>query len=393
MESQGVVKPEERKALLSFERIKKARLETSFGSFPAWRILHSNDLGPGKGGIRFHPGVSENEVKALAFWMSIKTSLLGLPFGGAKGGVKFNPKDFDEKQLEEISRAYAKAFAKFWGQKKDIPAPDVSTNAQTMAWILDEFEKIAKRKEPGMVTGKPLELGGIKIRDGATAKGAMIVLREFMKNSKMKPKQTTVAVQGTGNAGRHFAGLCSEKGFKAVALSDSKGAAFNKKGLDVEKAAQAKKQTGRVKDLENAEKISNEELLGLEVDVLALAALDNAITKENASKVKAKIVIELANGPIASDAEETVLKKGVRVLPDVLANAGGVTASYLEWAQNRSGNFFEEERLEKKFREKMVAAFEKVYRSAEENKTDYRNAAYRIAIARILEAKKARSSL
>jgi glutamate dehydrogenase/leucine dehydrogenase len=384
------LKEEEKNILLSHKRIKKAILEINGKKYDAWRIVHNNSIGPGKGGIRYHPGVNEDEVKSLSFWMSLKNSLAGLPYGGAKGGVTINPKEETKNTLEKVSREYIKAFHEFLGQDIDIPAPDVYTNSEIMGWMLDEFEKIKNKHEPSMITGKPLDLQGCPLRGDATAKGGFIILKEILK--KIGKKDATIAIQGFGNAGLNIAKMLYEDGMKIIAVSDSKGGILNKNGLDIKELADFKENNSSVTDYPGI-KISNKELLETEVDILILAALENQITSDNVNEVKAKYILELANGPVNAKADEVLFKKGVRVIPDILANSGGVVVSYFEWAQNRAGNILDEEYLKNKLDNMMKSAFEKVYELSEEKKIDMRKAAYIIAIKRILGAEKARGNL
>ncbi|MCD6495694.1 MAG: Glu/Leu/Phe/Val dehydrogenase [Candidatus Aenigmarchaeota archaeon] len=380
--------------LLSHKAVRKAKLRVRGKEYDAWRIVHNDALGPSKGGIRFHPKVSEDEVKSLSFWMSFKTSLAGLPYGGAKGGVKINPKELDQKTLEEVSRAYMKAFHEFMGQDKDIPAPDVYTNAQIMGWMLDEFEKIKGKHEPGFITGKPIELGGSELRADATSKGGKIILDLLMEKLGRKIDETTVAIQGFGNAGMNIAKMLHDEGYDIIAVSDSKGGILNKQGLDIEKAMKTKQEEKTVVKYDDAEQISNEQILELDVDVLVLAALENQITKENAGSVRAGIILELANGPVTSEADDILHEKDVIVVPDILANAGGVVVSYEEWAQNRTGNILSMEYLEKVLQDRMVNAFNRTYDlyKSEESFT-MRNAAYVLAAKRILSAERYRGRL
>ncbi len=380
--------------LLQHKKINHAVLNVDGEEYDAWRIIHNNALGPGKGGIRFHPEVSEDEVKSLSFWMSLKNSLTGLPYGGAKGGVKVNPKLLDKKQIEKISRKYIQAFHENLGQDKDIPAPDVYTNSEIMSWMLDEFEKINKKHEPGMITGKPIELGGIVLRADSTSKGGVIVLKELMKKINKKPEETTIAIQGFGNAGMNIASMLDNEGFKIISVSDSKGGIITKEKLNIKEVIEIKNQKNSVTEYpEN--KISNQELLEIETDILILAALENQITKENAKNIKAKYILELANGPITEEADKILLNKKIIVIPDILANSGGVVVSYFEWLQNKIGNILEEEFLKDKFNKIMIQAFDKVYNLYQENNQtlDMRSAAYVIAIKRILKAEKSRGNL
>lgn len=385
----------EKDYLLKPKSIKKVELTLNKNKYLAWRIIHNDVLGPGKGGIRFHPDVSEDEVRSLSFWMSIKTALMELPLGGAKGGIKVNPKELSNKELEKLSREYIKHLHEYIGQDKDIPAPDVYTNSQIMAWMLDEFEKINKRHEPGMITGKPLELGGCQIRADATSKGGLIILEEFLKRFNKKPNELKIAIQGFGNAGMNIAKMLHDKGYNIIALSDSKGAIIFNKIFDIEKVIKHKQTTGNVLGFPDTKKITNKEILELDTDILILAALENQITDKNADKIKARYILELANGPITFEADEILTKKKIIVIPDILANAGGVVASYCEWSQNKSGNIHPKEDMEKVLHNHMTNAFHNVYKIYQEKKNkdskfNIRTAAYLIAIKRILNAAKLR---
>ncbi len=382
----------EKKILLNYKAINKAELSVNGKAYEAFRIIHNNSLGPGKGGIRFHPDVSEDEVKSLAFWMSLKNSLVDLPFGGAKGGVKINPKELGNQDIEKVSRAYIQAFHEWLGENKDIPAPDVYTNAQVMGWMLDEFEKIKKRHEPGMITGKPVELGGCVLRKDATSKGGHIILNLFLEKIEKQPEETAIVIQGFGNAGMNIAEMLCNEGYRIIAVSDSNGGILNKEGLNIEEIIKIKKE-GSVTQYSNAEKISNKELLELKTDVLILAALENQITSENADNIKTKIILELANGPVTSDADDVLNKKGIVVIPDILANSGGVIMSYCEWVQNKTGQILSEEDMEKILKKKMSQAFQRVYDMHKQENLNMRTASYIIAIKRILDAEKARGNL
>jgi len=377
--------------LLSHKRIKKALLNVNGKQYESWRILHNEALGPGKGGIRYHPDVSEDEVKSLSFWMSLKNSLAGLPYGGAKGGVKINPKEETKETLEKISREYVKAFHEYLGQDIDIPAPDVYTNSEIMGWMLDEYEKINGKHEPGMITGKPIELGGCALRGDATAKGGFIVLKELFKKTGIR--EPRIAIQGFGNAGLNLAKMLYDDKQKIIAVSDSSGGVYNSNGLDIEKAAEFKESSGAITGYEG-KKITNMELLELDADILVLAALENQVNSENADKVKAKYILEIANGPVSADADKILHKKNVVVVPDILANSGGVVVSYFEWCQNKTGNILDENYLKEKLNIIMTSAFERVYELWEKNKEqDMRGAAYIIAIKRILSAEKSRGNI
>ena len=384
----------EKKLLLNHKKINKTNLDVDGKEYEALRIIHNDALGPGKGGIRFHPDVSEDEVKSLSFWMSLKTSLAGLPYGGAKGGIKINPKELSEQELEKVSRAYIQAFHEYIGEDVDVPAPDVYTNPKIMGWMLDEYEKIKGKHEPGVITGKPIELGGCVIRGDATSKGGKIILDLFLKKMNKDPKETSVVIQGFGNAGMNIAKMLHEDGYNIIAISDSKGAIFSKEGINIEKAIEIKKEKSSVINYEEAQQISNKELLEIETDVLILAALENQITSENAADIKAKYILELANGPVTSEADDILHEKGIAVIPDILANAGGVIVSYCEWVQNKTGHIFSRDYMENILKEKITQAFNKTYELYEkEEKFTMRNAAYIIAIKRILNAEKARGNL
>lgn len=383
------------KLLSTPKKVGQAEIKVGAKKMSAWRIVFNNALGPGKGGIRFHPGVSEDEVKSLSFWMMIKNSLAGLPYGGAKGGVKFNPKEFSEADLQTVSRKYVDAFYRDLGEDKDIPAPDVYTNAQIMGWMLDEYEKKVGHHEPGMITGKPLELGGCDLRNDATAKGGFIVIKELVTEFKLNKKETKVAVQGFGNAGLFIAQMLHKEGFRMVAVSDSQGGIYDPKGLEIDNLVEIKTEKGSVVESKEGNKISNEELLELPVDILVLAALENQVTKGNAARIKAKYIVEIANGPVDYEADKILFEHGKLVVPDVLANAGGVVVSYFEWAQNKTGNILDKQYLEDLLEKKMISSWQKVISLYKEKqkKVDLRTVAYIIAIHRILAAEKSRGNL
>lgn len=376
--------------------------------FQAFRSQHNNALGPYKGGIRFHQNVSESEVKALSLWMSIKCAVAGIPFGGGKGGVIVNPKELSETELENLSRAYARFVSPIIGEKKDVPAPDVNTNPHIMAWMLHEYEKKIGFRAPGTFTGKPLEIGGSAGRTKATGYGGVLALQFLIEKigekTLKKPKsQITIAVQGFGNVGYYFAKIISDMGFKVVAVSDSKGGVYVEKGLDPEATHKCKEEKGTlagcycvggVCDLRKGRMISNDELLELPVDILVPAALENVIHEKNASKIKAKIIVEMANGPLTPEADEILNKKGVVIIPDVYANAGGVIVSYFEWVQNIGGYYWEEEEVDKRLEKLMSRSFEKIwarYQSVPGKVKSLRLAAYLLAVERILEAERLRN--
>ncbi len=377
------------------KRVKAAELEVDGQKYPAWRILFNDALGAGKGGIRFHPDVCEDEVKSLSFWMAIKNSLAGLPYGGGKGGVKFDPKTTDKATMEKISRAFIDEFYPVLGQDIDVPAPDVYTNSQVMAWMLDEFEKKVGHHEPGMITGKPIELGGSVLRGDATARGGYIVIKEMAKTILGADQGLKVSVQGFGNAGLNIASMLAADGFKIVAVSDSKGGVYDENGLDIPRLVGIKENGGTVQELESAKKITNEELLETPADIMILAALENQITAANAERVSARCIVELANGPIDYAADKILFNKGIMVVPDILANSGGVIVSYFEWSQNRTGNILDNDYLSDLLVKKMKSSWEAVYAKFQEkeSKIDLRLAAYTIAINRILAAEKYRGRI
>lgn len=358
--------------------------------FKAFRVQYNNARGPYKGGIRFHPQVNLEEVQALAFWMSIKCAVVGLPLGGGKGGVRVDPKKLSLTELERLSRAYVQAINRFIGPKKDIPAPDVGTNAQVMAWMVDEYEKETGQKAPATFTGKPVELGGSLGREAATGRGGLNTLQAFCQVTPL-PDGATIAVQGFGNVGYWFAKLAFEKGFKIIALSDSQGGILNFKGLNPEMVLKHKQKTGSVVNFPDTKKITNEKLLTEKVDVLAPAALENVIKKNNATKIKAKVIIELANGPVTPKADKILTEKGIFFVPDILANAGGVTVSFFEWQQNLTGKRWSEEKVNQELEKKMVKSFKAVWKASKKYKVDLRTAAYILAIKRIVQATKKRN--
>lgn len=362
-------------------------------TFTGFRVLYNNARGPGKGGIRFHPKESIETVKALAAWMTWKCALAGIPFGGAKGGVIVDTKGLRGNELEDISRQYIRSVAEFIGPEVDVPAPDVYTNPQVMAWMADEYMKITGRSNFGVITGKPLEVWGSEGRFDSTALGGMYVLREAAKLKKLNLKNARIAVQGYGNAG-HFAYDLVTKmfGSKVVAISDSKGGAYSEKGLDYAKLEAAKKE-GSVEYCKGADSISNEDLLKLDVDVLIPAAIENQVTKANAGKVKARILLELANGPVTPDADEILSSNGVFDLPDFLVNSGGVIVSYFEWAQNRSGYYWTRDDVYKKLDGIITRSFKEVMDTQKkygDKRINPRMSAYIIALDRLASTMKAR---
>jgi glutamate dehydrogenase len=359
-----------------------------FKVFQGYRVQHNNDRGPHKGGIRFHPQVDIDEVKALAFWMSIKTAVMGLPYGGAKGGVAVDPRQLSRDELQRLSRSYVRSLKNDIGPDTDIPAPDVNTNAQIMAWMMDEYSHLRGKHEPASFTGKPIEVGGLADREAATGQGGLYVLEEFLKNQKDNKKNYTVAVQGFGNVGALFAESVhyQNKDLKVVAVNDSKGTAYNKEGVDVPFIISHKKEAGRVCGFNRCEDLDVDEIFSFDADILVLAALENAVTAENADKIKAKIILELANGPITPEAEEILKKKGIVIIPDVLANSGGVTVSYFEWVRGKSGDHWDSDIIQEKLKKKMVTAYNEIMKVVETYKIDMRLASYVLAVNRLSEA-------
>ncbi len=381
---------ESRKVFSVPEKIVKVNLPVTMDNgktevFEGFRIIHSTVLGPSKGGIRYDEMVNEEEVKALSAWMTWKCAASGIPYGGAKGGIKCNPRKMSEGEKERLTRAYTVALSDVFGPDSDIPAPDMGTNAQTMAWIVDEYSRLNGNKFiPGVVTGKPLELGGSKGRKEATGRSVMyttiLALHDLMGKD---PRGLTVAVQGFGNVGSHAAKFLSQKGMRVVAISDRFGAYYNPNGILISNAIiHRDKNNGKLDNLPDTEKISNEELLELDVDVLIPAAVENVITSENAHKIKAKLIVEGANGPVSADADEILNEKGIIVIPDIIANAGGVVVSYFEWVQNRRGHYYTEKEVLERADGIIKEAFEKMVHMAVQYKTDYRTGAYISALKR-----------
>ena len=357
--------------------------------FEAYRIQHNNSRGPTKGGIRFQQDVNLEEIKLLSLLMSLKCALLDLPFGGAKGGIVVNPKELSKNELEKLSRAYIKEIHEHIGPKKDIPAPDVNTTPQIMAWMLDEYEKIEGGSHPGAITGKPIEIGGSKCRDYSTAMGAAYILRKLMKTQTKKPQEIKIAIQGFGNAGKNLSKILTKWGYKIVAISDSSTALYNKDGLNINEEIKIKEEKGSLSKSEE-NKITNKELLELNVDVLIPSALENQIVENNADNIKSSYIIEVANGPISPNAEKILKQKKIIIIPDILANAGGVTVSYLEWVQNNTGDYLSEEEVLEKLETKMIKAFNEVRKIVNEKNYDYREASNILAIKKIIKAEKTR---
>lgn len=352
----------------------------------AYRVQHNDARGPFKGGIRFHLQVSLDEVKALAFWMSFKTAIVNIPFGGGKGGVIIDPKQLSKSELEKLSRGYVRGIWRFIGPDIDIPAPDVNTNPQIMAWMLDEYEKLIGYQAPAAFTGKPAELGGSAGRTEATGQGGVYLLLALARKLGLNPKKTRIAIQGFGNVGYWFAKLAYENGFKIIAVSDSQGGILDPDGLDPTRVIKHKKETGSVINYPKTKNITNDELLTLNTDILVPAALENVITKRVAKEIKARVIIEMANGPVTLGADSILEEKKIISVPDILANSGGVTVSYFEWVQNRTGYYWSKKEVLKKLEEKIVPAFEQVWQISQKQKTNLRTAAYIIALREIAKA-------
>ncbi|MCX6001316.1 MAG: Glu/Leu/Phe/Val dehydrogenase [Chloroflexi bacterium] len=359
--------------------------------FHGYRVQYNDAKGPTKGGIRFHPDETIDTVRALAAWMTWKCALMDLPLGGGKGGIICNPKEFSEGELERLSRAYARAVYQFIGPERDVPAPDVYTTPQIMAWIMDEYSAMAGKSQFGVITGKPLALGGSLGRGDATAKGGMYCIREAAKELKIDLSKATFAVQGYGNAGYYAAKLAKEMfGSKIVAVCDSQGGCYCKTGIDADEAMKVKTKTTSVCNLKVGDKISSEDILELDVDILIPSAMENVITEKNVANIKAKMIVELANGPTTPEADEILYKKGVHVIPDFLANAGGVTVSYFEMVQNFNMYYWTEKEVYERLDAKMTTAYHSVYDTHKDYKINMRQAAYVRAVARVVEAMKLR---
>lgn len=362
----------------------------SIRTFTGFRVQHTDVLGPTKGGIRYHPSVTADEVKALAMWMTFKCSVIGLPYGGAKGGIVCNPKELSKGELERLTRGYVQAIASIIGPEQDIPGPDMNTNAQIMAWIMDEYSRLRGCTVPGVITGKPISLGGSLGRESATAQGLVFVIREAAKKLGLDLTQATAVVQGFGNVGMNTARLLHGLGVKIIAVNDATGGAYASDGLDIDALIAHHSKTGTVMGTPGTESISGEELLTLPCDILVPAAVANQITGDNAGKIRARIIAEGANGPTTLAADTILAAKGVLVIPDILANAGGVTVSYFEWVQNLMNYYWTEAEVINRLEQKMVAAFEDVFNTATEYKCDMRIAAYITALKRLIEPLKMR---
>jgi glutamate dehydrogenase (NAD(P)+) len=358
--------------------------------FEGYRVQHNIARGPAKGGIRYHPQVTLDEVKALASWMTWKCATVGIPYGGGKGGVVCDPKGMSESELERLTRRYAFEIAPIIGRDSDIPAPDVYTDEQTMAWIMDTISMVRGHTELAVVTGKPIALGGSQGRSEATARGCLYALREACRVKGVDLRGARVAVHGFGNAGANIARLVAADGGRIVAIADSRSGVYSETGLDVQAVLQHKKETGGVRGLPNAIEIESEAVLETDCDILLPAALENSITLANVERVKARIIAELANGPITPGADRVLAAGGVFLLPDILANAGGVTVSYYEWVQDQYSYFWSESQINERLEQTMQTAFRSVYDTAERYRADMRTGAYILAVDRVAEATRVR---
>lgn len=383
-------------ALKTHERVIQVKIPVRMDDgkvrvFIGWRAQHNSALGPYKGGVRYHPETSMSEVMALSMWMTWKCSLLQLPYGGGKGGVRVDPRRLSAREIEELSRRYFASIARFVGEDLDIPAPDVYTNPQVMAWYIDEYYKITGQNILAVVTSKPPLLGGINTRIIATGLGVATVAREAAKKILGGIEGRTVAVQGFGNVGSYAAYFLSSWGARVIAVSDSQGGIYNPRGLNIEAIMKIKNEKGSVIYYQDGRRISNEELLTMDVDILVPAALENVITEENAPRIRAKMIVEGANGPTTPEADEILFKRGVFIVPDILANAGGVTASWIEWVNNRMGGWLTEEEARRKLEEKMSEAFNTFYSYwSRRSDIDPRTAAQALAVERVYNAMKLR---
>ncbi len=360
--------------------------------FRGYRVRHNVTRGPAKGGIRFHPNVCMDEVKALAFWMTIKCAVVGIPLGGGKGGVAVDPKCLSKMEIERLSRGYIQHVFDAIGPKKDIPAPDVYTNSMIMGWMMDEYSKIKREYSPAVITGKPISMGGSLGREDATARGGYYCIKELETLHQWIPSQKRVAVQGFGNAGQHIARLLYADGYNVVAVSDSAGGIYKQDGLHIPSIVQEKLKSKRVKavyctgsvcELEDAENITNEQLLELDVDILVPAALENVIRQDNAGRIQASVILELANGPVTTQADAILNQNGCMVIPDILANAGGVTVSYFEWAQNNSGFYWELSEVHRRLKDIMAKEFWHVMNIMKRHDVSMRIAAYMHGLSRL----------
>ncbi|RBW67427.1 Glu/Leu/Phe/Val family dehydrogenase [Bacillus taeanensis] len=375
-------------------RIIKVRIpvrmdDGSMKIFTGYRSQHNDAVGPTKGGVRFHPEVDEEEVKALSMWMSLKCGIFDLPYGGGKGGIVCDPRHMSFHELERLSRGYVRAISQIVGPTKDIPAPDVFTNPQIMAWMMDEYSRIQEFDSPGFITGKPLVLGGSQGRETATARGVTICIEEAAKRKGIRLHEARVIIQGFGNAGSYISKFMKDAGAKVVGISDAYGALYEPEGLDIDYLLDRRDSFGTVTNL-FTNTITNQELLGKECEILVPAAISNQITRENAEHIQAEIVVEAANGPTTLEATTILAARNVLLVPDVLASSGGVTVSYFEWVQNNQGYYWTEEEVAQKLRSKIVESFDNVFSTAQRHQIDMRLAAYMVGIRRMAEASRFR---
>ena len=361
--------------------------------FTGYRVQFNNARGPTKGGIRFHPEVHLEEIKTLAFLMTLKCAVVNLPYGGAKGGVMIDPKRFSKEELERISRGYIREINDFIGKDIDIPAPDVNTDSKIMAWMLDEYEKLKGRHAPATITGKPIALGGSRAREYSTSMGGAYVLHEIADTFDMKAKKTDVAVQGFGNVGMNIARILNEWGYRIIAVSDSKSGIHNAQGLNIQEAIKHKEKTGALSKFKGANEISNEALLELKTDVLIPSALEDQITKKNANRINARLVLEMANRPITPEADDILLGKNIFVMPDILSNAGGVVVSYFEWVQNSMNFYWSEKEVLERLKAYMTDAVKELSKVCTDFKCDMRASLYLNAVKKILDAERLRGNL
>ncbi|MDC0506039.1 Glu/Leu/Phe/Val dehydrogenase [Candidatus Gracilibacteria bacterium] len=354
--------------------------------FQGFRSQHNDARGPYKGGIRFHQDVNRSEVKALSMWMTMKCAVIDIPLGGGKGGIIVNPKELSEGELERLSRGYVRSLYKYIGPGTDVPAPDVNTNPKIMAWMMDEYSILVGKNSPGAFTGKPMTSGGSAGRGAATAQGGVYVLQEIMRLQNIEIKGKKVAIQGAGNAGLTMAGLLRDLGAVIVGISDSKGGIYNEQGINIDTIGELKAARKSVIEYSDASRLEPREVLELECDILVPAALENEITADNADNIKADIIVELANGPIVPEADKILESKNIQVIPDILANAGGVMVSYFEQVQNDMNFYWEADEVDEKLHKKITSAANKVYTIADEYKTSLRSAAYIVAMKRVFDA-------
>ncbi|MDR4950413.1 Glu/Leu/Phe/Val family dehydrogenase [Neobacillus cucumis] len=357
--------------------------------FTGYRSQHNDAVGPTKGGVRFHPEVNEAEVKALSIWMSLKCGIANLPYGGGKGGIICDPRNMSFRELEKLSRGYVRAISQIVGPTKDIPAPDVYTNSQIMAWMMDEYSRLREFDSPGFITGKPVVLGGSQGRETATARGVTICIEEAVKKKNIELQGARIVIQGFGNAGSYLAKFMHDAGAKVIGISDANGALYDPEGLDIDYLLERRDSYGTITTL-FTNVITNQELLEKECDILVPAAISNQITAENAGRIKAAIVVEAANGPTSLEATKILDERGVLLVPDILASTGGVTVSYFEWVQNNQGYYWSEDEVAEKLRKVMVASFEEVYQTSHTRQVDMRLAAYMVGIRKPAEASRYR---